>query len=83
MHMPALFTSGSFLKGAEPRGRLPGSCFGNRDRRAANGKAGIMACVFVARVGQSNGGVSLRVRGQILISSLKEENTLCNNTGIK
>lgn len=46
-HMPALFTRGSFLKGAELRGRLPGCCFGNRAGRAANGSAGIMTCVFV------------------------------------
>lgn len=59
-------------------------CFGNRARPAANGRAGIMTCVFV-RVSRSNSGVSSGsvLVGGILISSLKEENTLGNNTRIK
>lgn len=67
-----------FLKGAGAARPAFRCCFGNRDSALANGRAGIMTCVFCVRINQTAADTR-----KILISSLTEENTLGNNTGIK
>lgn len=70
-HMPALFTRGSFLKGAEPRGPASRVLLWKQGRARSQWERGDYDMCFCACVAQSNGGVPPRVGGQILISSLQ------------
>lgn len=85
-HMPALFTCSSFLKGAATHTRLPSVALETGLARRPMGGQGLWHVFLCAWVDQT--AVSLLAAwglggGGILISSLKEENTLGNNTRIK